>query len=172
MNTQNEKVKKSYAIINYIFGLLGFLGVILAILTVTNVVEWYLVLINYSGKFGPQNKLILSLTSSILGIFFLFIAFSKQIDKFFNFLETHSIKSKKSEDSKGITIESIFFFVIALILVTLAIMLGIGFLTLKTAILGPATDKILIGLLVLLSIVALITSFNNIISQSLKKKCS
>ncbi len=172
MSTQNENnSKKLHGIIKYVAGLLGFIGVFLAIATISGLVDWYLIKIEYTGGFSDQAKLILSLSSSILGIFFLFIAFSKQLDKFFGFLETHSIRTDKTGEKKGITIESAFFFLIAIILVVLAVLLTNGNLVLRAnlPILGDATKSVLIGALILLAILAVITAFNNIITQSLRE---
>ncbi len=172
MNSQNNKRQQIYGIIKYVSGLLGFLGIIIAILTVTGGVEWFLFKVNYLGVYTDKTKLILSLSSSILGIFFLFVAFSKQIDKFFGFLETHTVtKPDKEEETKGITIELIFFLFIGIVLILLAILLGIGSLVLRTnlPLLGTATEKVLIGALIVLAILAIITAFNRTISQSLKE---
>ncbi|QVK18031.1 preprotein translocase subunit SecE [Mycoplasmatota bacterium] len=166
MNTRKETI---YGIVKYVSGLLGFIGIILAIFTVTGAIEWFLIEIDYRGAFTNETKLILSLTSSILGIFFLFIAFSKQIDKFFSYLETHSVN--QTEEKKGITIESIFFITIAVILIVLALLLAIGTLALKTnlPLLGNATKTFLIGALVVLAILAILTGFNETIAQSIKE---
>ncbi len=171
MSDKKEKKEKIYGIIKYVAGLLGFLGILLTIFTITDVVEWYLFKIEYTGAYTEQTKLILSLTSSILGIFFLFIAFSKQIDKFFTFLENRTIKTDKSKDTRGISIESIFFLFIAIILIVLAILLGIGSLVLKTdlPLLGGATKTVLIIALVFLGILAIITAFSRVIYQSVKE---
>lgn len=172
MSTQNENnSKKLQGIIKYVAGLLGFLGIFLAIATLTGLVTWYLEKIKYTGGFSDQTQLLLSLSSSILGIFFLFIAFSKQLDKFFGFLETHTIKTDKTGEKKGVTIESAFFFIIALILIVLAVMLANNNLELRTnlPLLGEATKGVLIGALVLLSLLAIITAFNDIITQSLRE---
>ncbi len=174
MDAQNEKsINKNliYGIIRYISGVLGFFGIILAILTVTGAVGWFLIEIHYTKPYTEDTKLTLSLTSSILGIFFLFIAFSKQIDQFFSYLESHRIKTTKKEDVAGVTIESIFFTVIALVLIVLALLLATGTLLLKTdlPILGTATKTVLIVSLILLALLAILTAFNKTIIQSVKE---
>ena len=140
--------KKTYDILKYVAGLLGFIGILLAIFVVTGAFDWFIIEANIKGigTLTSQNKLVISLVSSILGIFLLFIAFSKQIDKFFTFLETHKVGKDKNEAAKGVTIETIFFIIIALVLIVIVNLLAIGTLVLRTnlPLLGKATKTVLI----------------------------
>lgn len=173
MTDQNKSDKKNQIIgtVKYISGILGILGVIIAILTITKAVNWIIIEYTIPVQYGASEQLVLSLASSVIGIFFLFIAFSNQIDKFFGFLGSHEVKTDKNKESSGISFESIFFFVIAIILLVLAIMLSINFLTLRTELplLGGATRTVLIISLVILTLLALFTAFNNIIMQSINE---
>ena len=164
------KMNKTVSIIRYVLGLLGFLGVLLAILTVTGVVDRYLTTINY-GELDTTTTLIVVLLSSILGILFLFIAFTKEIDKFFTVLETKEIKLNKKDEHKGISIESVLFVIVAIILLVFAIMLAMGRLVLRTELpfIGENFHIYLIVALVILAILALFTAFNRIVMQSVKE---
>lgn len=171
MNTESKQ-NKIFGTIRYIAGVLGVLSVLFAILTATGVVGWFLIdVIQYTKPYTEETKFVQSLTSGILGVFFLFIAFSPQIDKFFTYLETHRVKTDRKADTPGVSIESIFFAVIAIGLITLALLLGTGTLVLRTDLpfLGSATKTVLIVLLVVLAIFSLLTAFNRIISQSIKE---
>lgn len=167
MSNQREKVK---GIVKYVLGLLGFIGILIAILTVTNSLDTILLKLGYPRLNGTQ-ILITSLTSSIIGILLLFIALSNQIDKFFQVLETSEVKLNKKSSRRGVTAEALFFSIIAVTLLVLAIMLLTNFLTLKAnlPILGNYTRIFLIVALVLLSLLALFTAFNETIIQSVKE---
>jgi preprotein translocase subunit SecE len=165
--------KKTYDILKYVAGLLGFIGILLAIFVVTGAFDWFIIEANIKGigTLTSQNKLVISLVSSILGIFLLFIAFSKQIDKFFTFLETHKVGKDKNEAAKGVTIETIFFIIIALVLIVIVNLLAIGTLVLRTnlPLLGKATKTVLIISLIILAILSIITAFHRTISRAVKE---
>lgn len=171
MNTPVVKKNITWMITKYILGFLGIFGIVLAILTVTERLDIILVDLGFTFKFDEQAKLITSLTSSILGILFLFIAFSRQIDKFFNVIERKEIKLSTKKEDHGLSIELMFFLSIAVVLIVLAVLLGIDFLAIRTElpVLGGYTEGFLIGALIVLAILALVTAFNEIIGQSLKE---
>lgn len=163
---------KLIGVIKYICGLIGFLAILFTIFIVTGVVDWFIIEADIKGgALTSQGKLIYALVSSILGILLIFIAFSKQIDSFFKFLETHKVKTDKKEETKGITVESIFFLLIAIILIVLVNLLAIGTLQVKEElpILGKSTQTVLIISLVVLAIFSIITAFHKTVSQSIKE---
>jgi len=162
--------EKVMSIIRYTFGLLGLIALSVTILTLTNVIESILITTGYKGVWNANNKLIWALTSAITAILFLFISFSRYIDKFFLYLEKTEVRKKR--DDKGITLESIFFLFIAVLLISFAIMLAMELLTVRTdifAFLGESTVTVLIVLLVLLSLLAVFTAFNSIIMSAIKE---
>lgn len=165
-----EKKNNAMGVIKYISGLLGFISILFTILLLTGAVEWFIIAADIKGSGAiVQNKLTYALVSSILGVLLLFIAFSKQIDSFFNFLETKEVKTDKK--AKGISVESIFFLVIGIILIVLVNLLAIGTLQLKQniPILGNATKTVLIIALIILSISAIVTAFHGTIIKSIKE---
>lgn len=165
-----EKKNNAMGVIKYISGLLGFISILFTILLLTGAVEWFIIAADIKGGGAiVQNKLTYALVSSILGVLLLFIAFSKQIDSFFNFLETKEVKTDKK--AKGISVESIFFLVIGIILIVLVNLLAIGTLQLKQniPILGNATKTVLIIALIILSISAIVTAFHGTIIKSIKE---
>lgn len=162
--------EKIWGVTKVILGTLGILLLVVAILTLTNVIETLLIKWEYPWAFTPTNKLTLSLTSSILSILFLFIAFANQIDKFFSFIEEKEIKVGKNKETKGVTLESIFFLIIAIVLMYFALTLGLGKLPIgELPLLKGATDVVIISALVILSLAAIFTAFNSFILQSLKE---
>jgi preprotein translocase SecE subunit len=171
MQNRNEKKEKSLNIIKYVLGIVGVICILLAVLTVTDNIEGLLTRIRYTGTYDDRTKLVFSLTTSILGILLLFVAFSRQIDRFFGVIEKKELKLSKSEDEDGLSIELIFFLIIAIVLIVIAVLLGIGYLTIRTQlpILGKFTETFLIGSLVVLALLALFTAFNEIIGQSIKE---
>jgi preprotein translocase subunit SecE len=163
-----NKRDRVIGIVKYFLGLLGFIGIILAVLTATNLLDDVLVNLD-KPRLSGNEKLTISLISSIVGIFLLFIAFTRQIDKFFQVLENTELKKKSNR--KGLTAETLFFSVVAVILVVLALMLATNFLELKAnlPLIGGATRIFLIAALVVLALLAIFTAFNETIIQSVKE---
>lgn len=155
--TTNPKVGR---IVKIALGILGFLGIAMAILTVANVFE-----------FGVSTKITVSLISAIIGLICLFIAFSNQIDKFFNILETKEIKLSKDEKKSGIGIELIFFLTIAVVLIVIAVLLAMGYLAVENPLplIGKHTRTFILVSLIVLSLMCIVFAFNEIIRQSVKE---
>lgn len=157
-----------WSVIRYILGIIGLLGIITSILTVTGVLGNLLVEFEYKGTFGGNDILIVSLTSAVVGILFLFIGLTPYIDKFFLWLEATNLKVNKKSPGEGVKLESIFFSFIAVILLTFAILLAMGILIINP-ILGTFTNKILIAVLIILALLSIIMAFNGIIMLSVKE---
>ncbi|HEY8365096.1 MAG TPA: preprotein translocase subunit SecE [Haloplasmataceae bacterium] len=166
-----ENKNKVYGIIKYVSGIIGFLGVLLTILTLTGVVDWYLFTINYHKSLTSDDKIVLSMISLIIGAIFLSIAFSNQIDRFYNYLESHTIKSKKDKEKKGISLEAIFYILISLVAIVLADLLAANVLNIKAdlPLLGGATKTVFIVALIVLGVFSLVTAFRSILFQSIKE---
>jgi preprotein translocase SecE subunit len=171
MNMPKEQNNKTWKAMKYILGTLGILSIVIAILTVSNVMYDILPKVGYKGTFGDKQKVIISLSSSILGILLLFIAFSKQIDRFFNVLERKELKLSRDEAKSGLSIEMLFFLTIAGILTILAVLLGIDKLGVETELplIGKYSETFILVSLIVLAIISIIVAFNEIISRSVKE---
>jgi preprotein translocase SecE subunit len=170
-NVTTTKNNPTWKIIKYVLGVLGILSIVIAILTVTGLLVDVLIFLKYTGTFDSKNEITVALITSIIGILFLFIAFSKPIDRFFSVIERKELRLSSDDKKSGISIELIFFLTIAAVLVVLAILLGIDYLTVENELplLGKFTESFIIGSLVILAIVSIVVAFNEIIKQSLKE---
>lgn len=167
----------TWQIVKIVLGVFGFLSVILAVLILTNIFSFnnvmydLLISLNYKGAFGKSQQVTTALVLAIFGILFLFIAFSRQLDKFFSVLEKKELKLSRDEKKSGVGIELLFFLTIAIVLTILVILLSMNLLIVENnlPLLGAYTRTVILISLILLVIVSLIVAFNEIIRQSLKE---
>lgn len=169
---ENKSTKESvWKVTRVVLAVLGTLSLVLSLLTIFGLLENVLTYIKFKGTYGDKEQLLVAVSSSIVGILFLFIAFSPHIDRFFSIMERKELKLSRDEKKGGLSLELIFFLTIAIVLIVIALLLGINYLTVQVELplLGKFTEPFIVGSLVILALVSIVVAFNEVIRNSLKE---
>ncbi|ERJ12402.1 preprotein translocase subunit SecE [Haloplasma contractile] len=147
--------------LKYFAAIVGLAGIVIAFLISFDV-------LTFDFLEGTTQTFLASLAAAIVGVILVFFAFSKELDQIFLKAEETKFSLSKNEDAAQISVDNIIWFVFAIALLTVKVLLDMNILILPE-ILGTHTDLIINIILVILIIFCFIQAFWQIIKPALKE---